>query len=704
MPALAPLLLVLSQDVPRETLVTAPREQRPATDSPGRVVALDAEDLVRTGERSLPRAISKAAGIGVWAQETNLGGGSPMLRGLIGEKVLIVVDGVRLNDSTTRLGPNQSLNTIDPAIVEQVEVVRGPASVLYGSDAVGGAILIRTKRRDPDSVTLRGEINAFEATVDLHLESATEGGRASLGASGSMEQDAWLLIGSGARWNELRTGDGVVEFTGYDTGALFGSFVHDFDDERSLRLTGRVHRDFHVPRTDRLIQGYGQTQPSNEEFDFVLQDNSALTLAYTDEGEHALCDRMQARTFLRYYEEWRDIRATGSSTLRDERDTVVGYGVGVDWMKALSEENLLTYGLDFERDDVIESERTNINTGTGVATDGVPTFAPNSHYASAGVFVRDEIASFAPFDVTLGARYSFFDFSFNEFSSGPGGGPEESGDFDAFTGSLAVARDVGEDWRVTGTVAQGFRAPHLDDLAKNGSIFGGTELANPDLDPEESLTGEIDLDYARAEWAGSLAMFYTDIYDFIGRRLIDVGDPGTTGDETYLRDNTGNLAIWGAELEVRRKLGSEDADFAVGAGIAWTEGRQYDDTIDPTTGDAPYDGVPARRIPPLHGKLSLLYEPAVVKRGIQWGELQLTVADEQDDLNPEDLADPRINPDGTAGWAVVDLDFGGSLGSLRSGSRWSLGFHNLLDREYRIHGSGFDAPGFNVVVELAWTF
>jgi outer membrane receptor protein involved in Fe transport len=99
-----------------------------------------------------------------------------------------------------------------------------------------------------------------------------------------------------------------------------------------------------------------------------------------------------------------------------------------------------------------------------------------------------------------------------------------------------------------------------------------------------------------------------------------------------------------------------------------------------------------------------LYEPAAPVRAIHWGEFQWVVADDQDDLNPEDLTDPRINPDGTAGWGVLDLDFGGSLGSTRSGSRWSLGFHNLLDKEYRIHGSGFDAPGFNVVVELGWTF
>lgn len=699
---IAILLLCVPQQ-PTETIVTAPRSDAPATRSEANVTVVTSDDLVRTGERTLPRMIAAAAGSGLWLQETNTGGGSPMLRGLIGEKVLIVVDGVRLNDATTRLGPNQSLNTIDPAIVERVEIVRGPASVLYGSDAIGGAILIWTKRRAPGSPNARGTPDGLGGFAKTSYESASNGLRGSLGASGSSGRDAWLLIGSAADWNELRTGDGEVDFTGYDSRALFGSFVHDFDDERSLRLSARVHRDFDVPRTDRLQVGFGQTQPSNSVFDFVLQDNSGITLEYTDESRGTFSDRMQARLFLRHYEEQREIQATGSSTLREERDVVRGYGLGVDWRKQLSEDHRLTYGLDFERDEVIESERSNVDVGTGVGTPGVPTFAPNSRYATAGVFAQDEIAAFAPFDVTIALRYTRSQFSFDEFTGGPGGGEEQDGDFDALTGSLAVARDLSEEWRVTASLSQGFRSPHLDDVAKNASIFGGTELANPDLEPEESLTGEIDILHESGPWKSTLAMFYTGISDAIGRRLVDEGDPGETGDETYLRENTGRVGIWGAELGTRRRLGGAASDYAVGAGIAYTRGRQWDDTVDPVTGEAPFDDVPARRIPPLHGRLSLFYEPLEPTHAIAWGELRLSLADRQDELNPEDESDPRIDPDGTPGWATLDLDLGGPIAETKTCS-WSLGLHNLLDESYRVHGSGVDAPGFNVVVGLHCAF
>jgi len=704
-------VLALEESTPSQTIVTAPRSDAPATQSRADVTVVTAAQLARTGERSLPRAIERAAGIGVWLQETNVGGGAPILRGLIGEKVLIVIDGVRVNDATTRLGPNQSLNTIDPAIVERVEIVRGPASVLYGSDAIGGAILIWTKSRAPGSKDLRGNMNGVQVGVDGGYESATNGFKGSLGTSLSTSSDGFLVVGSYGQWNELDGGDGdlgslgtdEIDNTGYHANAVFGSWIHAFDEHRSLRFAARIHRDFDVPRTDRLNVGYGQTAPSSAEFRFALQENAGATLTYADTESNFLGDRMQTRLFLREYNETRVQRNTGSTQRRIEQDDVRGYGLGVDFEKALGKSQILTYGVDLDIDDV-DSSRTNLNIGTGVSVPGQPTFAPNAHYQALGLFVRDEILAFEPFDVTVGARYSRFDFSFNEFTSGPAGGNEVDGDFDAVTGSLEVARPIGEGLRLIGRVAQGFRAPHLDDLARNATTFGGTEIANADLDPEESLTGEIAFDYTRDVWAGSMAVWYTEIDDAIGRRLTDIGVPATLGDETYLRDNTGEVELYGIELTVQRKLGDVTADYSARVGVAVQQGRQFDDEVNPVTGEATYDDVPARRMPPVHGFVSLLWEPLETQSFVHWGELRFTAADGQSRLNPDDESDPRIDPTGTPGWATVSLDIGGPLGGKEAISSWNLGVHNILDRDYRVHGSGVDSPGVNVVVGLIWNF
>lgn len=698
------------QDVPQvvETTIVALRSEQSVPRSSASVTVLDAEDLRRTNERTLPRMIAQAAGVGVFLQETNTGGGAPILRGTLGERVLIVVDGVRLNDGTTRQGPNQSLNTIDPAIVERVEVVRGPASVLYGSDAVGGAILITTKRRAPDGANLAGDQHGLQVGLDQSFQTANMGWRGSLHASGATARDGWLANATFENWDELRTGDGEVDNTGYSSDAQFGSWTRQFDARRTLSVVARRKVDHDVPRTDRMNAGFGQAFPSSAEFIFTRQDASAAVVEWTDSSAGALSDRMQLRLYARRYAEDRQLRSqnttTGapSPTRSFESEDTLGLGLGADWKNALGRDHLLSWGLDFETED-IDSDRVNQVVATGVETAGVPPYAPDSSYTTAGLYAQDEWRAFDALDVVAGARWSWIGFGFDEFTSGPDGGAHVDGEFDDLSGSLQVGREVAPGLRLSAMVAQGFRAPHMDDLAKRSTTYGGTTLPNAELESEKSLSGEFTVDWRKDAWTGAASLWHTNIDDAIGaRRIDDGGTPTVGGDDTYLRDNVGSLAMYGVELRVERRLEGAWSDFAVALGATWTEGKQYDPTIDPATGEAAY-GVPGRRIPPLYGELALRYDPSAPEGLVHWGELSLKAADEQDQLNPEDKLDPRMDPNGTDGWATLGFDLGGPLGA-QSRSRWSLGLHNIFDESYRVHGSGVDAPGVNAVFGLEWNF
>ena len=690
--AVAPLLLAaLQEPATSETVVTAARSSRTVSTPLSQVTVITEEELARTNARSLPRAIGEAAGILV--QETNLGGGSPYLRGLVGNQVLIVVDGVRLNDATTRGGPNQALNGIDPATVERVEVVRGPSSVLYGSDALGGAILIWTKSRKPAALVPgvpTAEATGLSAALEAEYRSAVDGWRGVGELSYATPSDGFLGIGTLFDWEDLESADGEVDHTAYHGESWFGSWTHAFDPEHSLRVVGSRARDFDVPRTDRLNPGFGQTQPSDAEHEFSIQDRERFVVAYEDTAPGVLADSMQVRLSLRRYLEEREIRGLGSSTRRLEADQTETVGLSVDWRKALGDDHLLTFGFDADHDEV-DSTRDDLDLNTGVLTPRDGAFAPDSRYLATGVFVQDEIVAFDPVMITAGLRYSYFDFAFDDFTTGE----RVDGDFDALTASLQASRPLSESASVTATLAQGFRAPNLADLAKNGSTFGGTELANPDLDPERSWTAELALDYVRPLWWAALAVYYNEIDDAIGSRLIDPGAP-PPGDETFQRDNVGELRYAGVELSGRRRLG-EDSPWSVGGNVEAIYGRQFDDTVDPNTGGTPLDDVPARRLPPIHGRLALAFEPARTWHRIGWVELAYVWAFEQDELNPGDEGDPRIDPDGTEAWNRVDLDVGGPIGAPTSGSTWHVGLHNLFDESYRVHGSGFDAAGFGVV-------
>jgi hemoglobin/transferrin/lactoferrin receptor protein len=696
---LLPLILAVApQGVSTaDTYVFSPRDAAPATTPIAGRTLISGTELRETGARSLPQAIAQAGGI--WMQETNLGGGSAFIRGLTGNQIVIVVDGVRLNDATTRFGPNQVLNTIDPYIVDSVEILRGPASVLYGSDAIGGVILINTRRETP---TANGGVRY---AIDVNANSSVEGLSGSPAAGLRDATQGLLFVGSLFDYGDINTGSGMEAPTGYDG---FGGFLNwngNFGDDENLAVTVWEHRDNDVPRTDRLVTGFGQTNPSDDVYLFEKQDRKRAQLTYTnDDFDWDMADAMQIRLYAQTYDEDRQRMSFGSSTTRFESDETQTLGLGIDWTKKLSSDHLLTYGFDVSYDEV-DSTRTDVSGGTPTVKDG--QFAPNSQYTSFGAFVQDEIFSFDPIDITAGLRFSAVDFEFDNF----GGAGSESGDFTAITASLQAARDLTDHQRLTATLAQGFRAPNLDDLAKDGDFGGGTELHNADLDPERSLTAELAWDYTRDRLLLGAAIFGTEIRDLVGRQLQDEGTPAP-GDETYIRENLGKVRLYGVELGGEWQL-AEDSPFTTDFSIAYVRGRLYDDTFNVVAGEAVNDGVEYRRIPPLNGRVGLTWRPDTALAyapggvGFEKARVGLTWAASQDQLNPDDISDPRINPDGTPGWARVDLDFTGPLGSGEAGglggrSRWTFGVHNLFDAGYRVHGSGFDAAGMSLAVGLHW--
>jgi outer membrane receptor protein involved in Fe transport len=156
--------------------------------------------------------------------------------------------------------------------------------------------------------------------------------------------------------------------------------------------------------------------------------------------------------------------------------------------------------------------------------------------------------------------------------------------------------------------------------------------------------------------------------------------------------------IYGAEARLRHRIGREESPWSAEGRLAYAHGRQYDDTVDVGSGEMPFYDVPWRRVPPLFGTAALQWQRLDQKR-VKWAELAVHFADGQDDLHPDDITDPRIDPNGTPGWYTVNLDVGGKLGA---DADWSFGLHNILDERYRIHGSGFDSAGRGFAVTLDW--
>jgi outer membrane receptor protein involved in Fe transport len=683
--AAMPATLLAQQRAPQlpEVVVTATGVPADVLHVPQSVSVVGRQEIEDHESRTSPEALQEE--VGILVQETNFGGGSPFVRAQTGNRILVLIDGVRLNNSTFRFGPNQYLNTVDAQQIERLEVVRGPSSVLYGSDALGGVINVITKRRTD-----------FERPIGINTRLHTQF------ASAAVERTVRSEIGANY---------GPLGFHGGVTG-------RDFDDLRAGSPTGvQDHTGYHELDGDARVQY--RVSPDHElafAFARVTQSDVPNTVAYTLDNEAFTFDPQQRTLYALEHHlhelpfglrDWhlsashhqqREVRERqrfGSPVQRQEEDDVKTYGVTSQLARPLGP-HWLTSGVEYYHED-IDSSRVDTDTTTGQQTVQRSSFPDGSTYDTFGVFLQDDVRvgellqsvglPFVPLRMVLGGRYSYF-----SIDSAPPGFGDLQRSFDDTTGSVAAVYDLVAGAALVASVSQGFRAPNLDDTVVLRAVpeQGGVDTPNPDLDAERVTNYEGGLKLRLPVGAGSLFYFYSDFSDLIERRLIGFDDANDNGikdpDEAniFQRQNVGKAVVQGVEGEFLAPVWWPE--LTVRGNFSWTYGEN-------TTADEPFS-----RVPPAMGLAGLRYDDP---RRPFWIEFFSRVAGTQSRLSARDQGDRRIPPGGTPGWHTVNLRGG-----------WApfdpielrLAIENMADEQYRVHGSGIDSPGINVIGSMTCRF
>ncbi len=635
-------------------VVTAARVEQPAAGSPRAITVLDREQLDERMPRSTPEALADLPG--VLLQKTNHGSGSPYVRGLLGNQVLVLVDGVRLNNSTFRYGPNQYLATIDPSSLERVEVLRGSGSVLYGSDAIGGVINLVTRRARLSSgpVRVSGGVSGKWMTGGME-----QGGRADAELSSS---SAAVRGGvSVRRFGDLVAGGslGVESPSGYDELAGDASGVVRLGRSSLLSVSYQhLHQD-DVPRWDQVAQrGFARYSFDPQ----VRQLASGTWEWFPGSGPFA---RVDAGLSWHRSRERRERQTRGSSMLIVEQDTVRTLGATLSAETRPVRGWTLLVGTDIYRDS-IGSWRRDRDTLAGSEVLKRGLYPDDSRASSADAFVTGSW-SHGPLHLDIGARHSRYnvtadDSTFGSIDLSPS----------ATVGSVAASYRLTPGFQLVGSVSQSFRAPNVDDVSTLGLFDYGIEVPSPNLSPERAIGYEAGFRARVGRVAFSAAAFRTSLRDLIDRVPSSYNDSQyLEGQRVYQKANVARAFVRGVEAEAEATLA---ASLHAAAHVSYTYGHQ------------PSSGQPMRRIPPLNGLLSLRWSgPDDLFVEGQW-----RVAAAQRRLAPGDISDHRIGPDGTDGWHVLDLYAGRPLGR---GVSLHVGLVNLFDEAYRVHGSGIDGMG-----------
>jgi outer membrane receptor protein involved in Fe transport len=671
-----------------DVVVSASRSPESGFDT-SRSVSVVGEDQITEGRpRSVPEALWESTG--VFVQATNFGGGSPIVRGMMGPQVLVVVDGIRLNNSTWRTGPVQYLNLIDPYMVQRVEVLRGPGSVLYGSDAMGGVL----------SVTLLQPVVAKDGydmggRVAGRYSSADRGGQVHAGIDGSIPWAGALAAGTWGSSSDLVGGRGVgtQAYSGYDRAALRGGLVVPVD-LRGLG-SGYAKAGYFGARLDDV----GRTDRLEANRNLQLYDNedhlTYLRLGWTSplkQSTLSLTASLQS-----FFERKSDFTMSESLLDREKgsRDEVSVDTMGLDLdgeTAFLHKRLILHYGGMWYRD-WVSATRFGWTPGTPWVEGGLTAYPDGSSYDSSGgyVLLSGVPVSAGEHSLHLSAGYRLHAMA----ATAPGREGVLDGTAVEFSHLGHVAQGsvqyrLQNRLNVAVSFTQGFRSPNLQEAAMLGDTGKFYHVPNPDLDPESVDSLELTV-RGRMDWLGwSVAGYHSWLKDLIKREdAVWEGQTEVNGKPVAMNVNGRKGRLLGAEGEV---FVHPLTGMRVGANLSYTHG--VEELEDGGT-------QPLTRIPPLFGTVYVRQGGTLLGPWRWFAETSLRFALEQDRLSPEDEKDARIPEGGTPEFACWSLRLGARRGETLS---TVLVVDNLTNQKYKYHGSGVYSPGTNAVLSVDLKF
>lgn len=700
-----PMLLVqhLSAQVPNEG--SAPNEEAPKQKAPDdRPVRLPelvitptasarapmdvpfAEDVV-TEERILRRSYRTTPSIlrdipGVFVQETAVGHGSPYIRGFTSFRNLFLIDGIRLNNSVFRPGPNQYWNTVDPFTIEQMEVVKGPGSVLYGSDAIGGTINARTRRPylSKDGSNIGGRISYRYSTAEN-----SNIGRAELSALG--DNGTGVLMGVGFKsFGDLRAGGatGTQPETGYEE--IDGDMkLEGYIDPKTRWTVGFQHvAQNDVPRTHKTVFAV-PFEGTSVGSDLRRDLDQRRTLGYTQlhgEDLNGFFDSYNLSLSWQQQEETR--HRTRSNGNREEQGFDVGQLGLLANFSSQTSVGRLTYGLDYYRDFVDSFSSKEPIQGP---------IADDSTYDLFGLFLQDEIEATDKLSFILGARYNYAAVSAGSVLD-PVTDTQTTLDdqWGALVGSARFLYQLQADvLHLFGGVSQGFRAPNLSDLTRFDSARSNEfEIPSPGLDPEFYTNYEIGVKGQAKRSSLQVALFYTEIRDQIVR--FPTGNTNSAGEFEITKANVGDGYVYGVEFGGAYELAPAWTVFGNAA-------YQYGEVDTFPTSAQVLTRETISRLMPFRAQLGVGWDDPEKGR---WVEAQVVYSATADKLNTRDQSDSsRIPAGGTPSYLLAHVRGGVDLNENVS---LNIGVENVGDVNYRVHGSGQNSAGLNFIAGLSVSF
>ena len=700
-----------------EVIVSANKWESDIREVPNQIEAITSKDIVFENPQTSADMLAKENQ--VYVQKSQLGGGSPMLRGFAANRILLVIDGIRQNNAIYRSGNLQNILQADVNSVENAEVIFGPGTIIYGSDALGGVIDIHTltpKITHNVKWTVSGHALAryasadFEKTIHADLDFSNN----KWGFLFSISFSDFDDLKMGNIHNEYATRpeyvkqinsiDSIVansninmqRFSGYNQLSFIAKIRQRFGDRNDWTFSFYMTKTGEVPRYDRLLQ-YNGDQLKYAKWYYMPQQWIMNSLNLNFNNPTRIYDNARFNMAYQNVQEGRNDRKYRKDWLRKRNENVDIFNFNADFNKSFPWNNFLFYGAEFDYNSVRSvGVEENINTGEEEKIASRYPDGDNNYY-QAGVYLnwKKNYTKF-PLSLQAGLRYSyvslhstFVDTSFYHL-------PYTSITIrnGALTGGAGLTYRPGN-WQFKFNLSSGFRAPNLDDVAK---IFdsepGNVVVPNENLKPEYLYNADLGIVYKYKDILNfEITGFYSYLIDAMVRRDFELNGQDSIYYDGVLSKveavvNAGYATIYGVSLLFNIRI---VRDLAFNTTLTYIRGR--DD-----------EGYAMRHAPPLYGASTLTYEldrlklsmSAVYNAEVSYANL----APSERSKAYLYATDAQGNPY-TPGWWT--LNFKGSY-AFNQSFLITFGVENMLNYRYRPYSSGITAPGINFIAAFRYSF
>ncbi len=713
--------LVLKREQLDEVVMSISKWEQQKKDIPNKIASLDARAIAFANPQTSADLLQNSGK--VFVQKSQLGGGSPMIRGFATNRLLLTVDGVRMNNAIFRGGNIQNVISIDPYSIKNTEVIFGPGSVIYGSDAIGGVMNFYTKNAMlsiTDSLSFSGNANYRFASANkentVHFDFNLGKKKWAYLTSVSYNSFNDLKMGSKGpdsylRKNYVTTTNGVDALitndnaqkqvsTGYDQVNLMQKITHKPNNNWNLNVGLFYSATSDYSRYDRLIRpDQDGTGLRSAEWYYGPQKWFMGNMQLNKKGKGKFYDGLKITTAYQYFEESRNDRDYQDPILYSTKEMVNALSTNIDFENKKIGDLRLYYGTEYVYN-YVNSDGGQKSIITDIKTDAASRYPDGSTWQTVAGYLNGEYKTKPNFTLLSGLRYShvwidaefdktFFSFPFENANLSTG----------ALTGSIGFSWFPKANLQITFNGSTGFRSPNIDDI---GKVFdsepGSVVVPNPDLEPEYAYNIELGVQKNfKDKVVLKGAAFYTYLVDALVRRDYQFNGQSQIEYKGELSNvqamqNAAKAYVYGFEFGLEAFL-SENLSLV--SNLTLTEG--IEEEVDGTDS-------PARHVAPTFGDFHLIWKNQNLKADLFLnynGEIAnsdlATSEQNKSYIYAKDANGLPYSPS----WYTLNLR---SQYNLTNALKVSLTLENITNQLYRSYSSGIAAPGANLILGVGYSF